>query len=285
MRISPVTNPQILYKPVFAQKGKPSLSKADAQILLNNYESITREHFKDGLIHIGIAKLDFSLKNNINNLKDLYKHTLIDLGMKAEELRTDIAIKEALKQDNYRLLKLLLIDMEMLPITPQKKVDENLIFKGLYDKQIEGVHELFKFARKRAGYMDSFFKYEPPVKDNSAKIVLINQIKDMINNDEESDGIVSLDTIYEIVSNPDFTKIKDERLNISGSKILHILAESSFDSEKEEDVQLVKNILQKCSYADYDFDIKDDFGETAFTKAKESGNSLLADLINKRRIK
>lgn len=292
MRISPIANTPITTKPAFKQKVKPKvLKKEEAQILLNNYESITRKHFKDGYIYSGIAKLNFCKceedgRQNIENFKKLYTHTLINLGLRVEELRLDVAFDEGINNSNYDFLKLMVEDMKMLPIKPDGKINHHVYYEGY---RAEGMYRGYiKSLLKNAGREIPFDKklfgnYVPQVRDNSAKTAFLNQTKDMINQDEENKGIVSVNTIYNIVSNPDFNKIKDESLNISGSKILHILAESSFDANNQQETTLVENIIQKCSDLGYDFNIKNDFGETALDKASEAENKFLIDLLNKRR--
>lgn len=284
MRISPIANTQIVTRPSFGQKANLKFSKESAQLLLDNYASIGREHFQDGLIYTGIAKLSFNDwdgKQNIENFKKLFAHTLIDLGMKVEELRSDIAFEEALEQHNNDLVKLMFYDMHMLPVKPDGKVD------AITACAAHNIVKDQKFSVGNAWYStydnrNIFGTYVPPVRDNSAKISLLNQAKELINKDEEAEGLVTLDTIYKIVSNPEFNKIKDESLNISGSRILHILSEACFETNDDKDVSLVYNIIQKCVDAEYDFDIKNNFGETAEDKAIEAEKEFLAKVINKR---
>lgn len=294
MRILPTINTPIITKPAFQQKPNLKVLKSnEAQILLNNYESVTQEHFKDGYIYNGLAKLGFETyesngRKNIENFKKLYVHTLINLGLKVEELRLDVAFKEGIENSNYYFMKLMIEDMKMLPIKPDGKIDHLIYYNGYLAKgRYRGpIEKLLKDADKEILFKKNIFgNYIPPARHNSAKIAFLNQTKDMINQDEENKGIVSINTIYNIVSHTNFSKIKDESLNISGSKILHILAESSFDTNNQQETSIVENIIQKCADLGYDFNIKNDFDETALDKAQEAENNFLIDILNKRRTK
>ncbi|MCM1338685.1 MAG: hypothetical protein NC191_03335 [Muribaculaceae bacterium] len=283
------------------------MSRKEAQAMLDNYENVTREDFKDGYIHTGLAKLPFnwlySLRNgyhdgqdikdiidrNKKNIKNLYVHALIDLGMKVEELRLDIAFNEAIIKNNSQLLKIMYQEMEMRPIASDGSFDEKVMIEGYrwknrYEKNfgyhVEGLFEdSYELRRKKNIYGN----YIPPMKETPTSSTILEHTKKIIAQDEKSSGQVSIESIYKIVSNPDFAKIKDESLNSSGSRILHILAETPFDPNNKKEALLIRNIIKRCTEAKYNFNIEDDFFETAEDKAIEAENTYLAQLLSKRR--
>ena len=68
----------------------------------------------------------------------------------------------------------------------------------------------------------------------------------------------------------------NESLNISGSKLLHLLAETPI---KVENIQELSSITSECLKIGYNFNIKNNFGETALDKAKEAENNLLVTVL------
>ena len=103
-------------------------------------------------------------------------------------------------------------------------------------------------------------KKNQPVRD-SYKDKMLNDVKKRIEMDEEQFGQVQIETLDKIVHLPDFSSIMNESLNISGSKLLHLLAETPI---KVENIQELSSITSECLKIGYNFNIKNNFGETDY---------------------
>lgn len=322
MRISPITN-------TFTNNRNTSFKSTamparEAEKFLKNPKLINESHFKDGIIHTGLAKLNYYDSENVSNLKKLYRYVISTLRIESPERRPDIAIREGLKNCNSEYLRILIDEMGVIPMDPEGNVPVDVLVMGkespdrnirnLFDDEylrrktavlgwgawdenrkpfeiIEGIDIFRQFFEKgwntpenKEALEELFNRTE---KSNVSTVLAnkgvqqetLNSAKKIIEQDEENYGLVTLNSILKIVSDPNFKTIKDESLNISGSKILHLLAEIYINPNDRMEMQVLNYIIKSCELAGYNFDITNDFGETALQKAMEADSVPLIEAL------
>lgn len=306
MRILPITNSQTNIKPAFKQFGSTAY---EAEMILNNYKKVTSYHFLNGGIHNGLAQLDYTITKNAQNLKKLYSYAISILRVESHERRPDIAIRLGLVNNNYPYLRILIDEMGVIPIDPMGEIPTDILITGKTHPD-RRIRELFddEYLRRKTSVLgwgawdENRLPYEiiegkdifdemmnRPKSINQIKLpprrinrdTVIQQVKSIINADEENYGYVSLPSIYNIVKDSNFSLIKNEPLNISGSKILHLLSEIYINPNNEREIQILKEIINECKNINYNFNITNDFGETALDKAREAENRTLMKLLEK----
>lgn len=288
---------------------------------------------RNAIIYKGLTQLDYNDEELSRQLGDMYKHLSNNVKMKDEEMRTDIAFKEALRNNNPTFLRVIMDDRELTPKIPNGELDVDVIAEGkvhpnpqircFFDDRYllkkTSNREHLKEEERGPAYqvysLSSLYRSDswledierqinsmPPryskalsnamrnhnvtsfSKSNPIENTFLDFVKSAIDKDEEKFGQVRLSTICNIIKNPEFWNVKDESLNISGSKILHLLAEISIDANDVNEQRLLKKIISELGNSEYDFNAVDDFGETAIKKAIEAENiplvRALADIAN-----
>ena len=86
--------------------------------------------FKFGLIHTGLAQLDYSDYETRQKLRQLYKFAANDLRLKDNEIEAHKAISEGLKQNNLEYLKVLMDERELTPQLPDGEMSVSVIVEG-----------------------------------------------------------------------------------------------------------------------------------------------------------
>lgn len=325
MRILPTTN-------TFTNNRNTSfkstgMAAREAENFLRNPKLINESHFKDGIIHTGLAKLNYYDSANASNLKKLYRYVISTLRIESLERRPDVAIREGLKNGNAEYLRILIDEMGVIPMDPQGNVPVDILLSGkespnrnirnLFDDEylrrktavlgwgawdenrkpyeiIEGVDILREFCEGRwntpenRNAIDELYNISEKsnistfLANKNIQQETLNTAKKIIDQDEENYGLVTLNSILKIVSNPNFKNIKDISLNISGSKILHLLAEIYINPNDRTEIQVLNYIIKMCELAGYNFDITNDFGETALQKAMEANSVPLIEALRPR---
>ena len=97
----------------------------------------------------------------------------------------------------------------------------------------------------------------------------------------DREGCFTLDQISDIVNYPNFAKIKDEKYNIVGENIGHMIAETYIDTQDKAQVKKLEDIFKRLYESGYDFKSNDDFGTTPIDKAIETKNQPVIDLLRK----
>jgi len=296
MRIAPITNPTNCKRPSF---GYIDPLVKEAQYYLNHCNLVTAEMFQSGRIHKGLAKLDYLSAENRKKLADLYRHVISNLRLENYERRGDIAIREGVRNGNYPYLELLMDKMGVIPIAPDGEIPSDIIIEGKCHPDLQ-IRQLFddEYLRRKTSVLgwaawdenrspfeiiegrdifaammseNNINRFDGVMKPKTIdKRPVIEFAKKIIEKDEENFGTAKIETIFKIVSQPEFEYIKDDSLNISGSKILHLLAEIYINPNNKTDMFYLKSIIKSCRLIGYDFDIKNDFGETALDKAREA---------------
>lgn len=345
MRISPVTNFNINNRNTSFKSA--SMPAREAENFLRNPSLINESHFKDGIIHTGLAKLNYYYPENAQNLKKLYRYVISTLRIESPQRRPDIAIREGLRNNNAEYLRILIDEMGVIPMDPKGEVPVDILIMGkespdrnirnLFDDEylrrktsvlgwgawddnrkpyeiIEGVdifREMFEeFNRGTvtdlySGIYPDFFEgdwntpenrnaleelFNKTEKSNASSLLAntniqqetLDSAKKIIEQDEENYGLVTINSIMKIVNDPNFRTIKDISLNISGSKILHLLAEIYINQNDKTEMKMLDYIIKSCELADYNFDITNDFGETALDKAMEANSVPLIEVLRPR---
>ena len=86
--------------------------------------------FKFGLIHTGLAQLDYSDYETRQKLRQLYKFATNDLRLKDNEIEAHRAISEGLKHNNLEYLKVLMDERELTPQLPDGEMSVSVIVSG-----------------------------------------------------------------------------------------------------------------------------------------------------------
>lgn len=294
MKILPITN----------QQNKNSFKSANtARFMLSHYEMTTKANFQSGNLYHELAKLDYSDSVNRKGLYNLFRHATNVLRMSDSDLRTGLAIFAGIRNNNVNYLRVLMEERELIPVQPDGSIstaviiagqqhpnpqirrffDEDYLLKRAENRELLRMEEAPKPYELYEGrdLFDDIFdltvltKRNQPVRD-SYKDKMLNDVKKRIEMDEEQFGQVQIETLDKIVHLPDFSSIMNESLNISGSKLLHLLAETPI---KVENIQELSSITSECLKIGYNFNIKNNFGETALDKAKEAENNLLVTVL------
>ncbi len=287
MKISPITNQY--------NNNQNSFKSANTtRLILNNFDMATKEFFQSGIFYKELAKIDYSNAVNRTQLFNLFKHATNVLKIDDKDLHADTAILEGIRNNNVDYLKVLMEGRELVPVQSDGEVSVDVILEGRNhsNPQIRSFFER-EYLEKRAVNRELLAMEEAPKlfqiyegRDIFNSIMGINKkepvfeknndetlknIKTRIEMDEENFGQVQLSTLEKIVNLPGFEYVKNESLNVSGSKLLHLLAETPINRHE---LPIFNSIINKCRIIDYDFSITNDFGETAFDKAKEAENYL-----------
>ena len=86
--------------------------------------------FKFGLIHSGLAQLDYTDYETRQKLRQFYKFAANDLGFKDNEIEAHTAINEGLKQNNLEYLRVLMDERELTPQLPNGEMSVSVIING-----------------------------------------------------------------------------------------------------------------------------------------------------------
>ena len=302
MRILPITN-QYNNKNTF----KSNYLAEEAKKILRNPSLFRREVFRNGLIYKDLAKFDYYNRLNYEGLFNAFKYATNVLKVRDEELRPDIAISEGIKNNNVEYLRILMEERELVPFQPDGEISVDVILEGRNHPNPK-IRSFFedRYLEKRSYNREILaLQEEPPAytiiegSDIFRKMMGIpkqdllneffisttnmwhNRAKELISNDEEKFGEVRIATLERIVSHESFNSIKNESLNISGSKILHLLAEIYINPNNLDEMELLNSIMKNCRRVNYNFDIKNDFGETALDKAREAESTPLIEALKK----
>lgn len=312
---------------VFSNLGNPF----SGMVILDNYSKLSFNALKNylfarnGLVHTGLAQLDYSNPSMWKKLSQMYRFLINQVKMKDVETRPDVAFMEGIKNNNPTFIAVLMEDREMLPYKPNGEIsvdvivegknhpnpaiqclfDDNYLLKKTYNRELLTEEErgpLFETFDLSAMYrrpseaelaLRDYIESAPPryskalsnsmqkhnVNALSAPVLsngqILSKVKNIIETDEENFGLVRLSTINDIVQSPDFAKVQHESLNITGSKILHLLAEIYINPNSYVETKMLNRIIQQLKVYNYNFDITDDFGETALKKAMVAENIAL----------
>lgn len=94
----------------------------------------------------------------------------------------------------------------------------------------------------------------------------------------DREGTFTLEQISDIVNYPLFSRIKDEKYNIVGENIGHLISEIYVEPSKTKQLEDIFKRLQEC---EYNFQSVDDFGTTPLDKAIEAENKPVAELFRR----
>ncbi len=298
MKILPVTNQ-------YNNNFKSNYLAQEARQILRNPSLFRRELFRDGLIYKDLAKFDYYNRLNYEGLYNAFRYATNALKVRDEELRPDIAILEGIKNNNVEYLRILMEQRELLPFQPDGEISVKVLLEGKNHPN-PNIRSFFedRYLEKRSLNREILaMQEEPPAytiiegsdiyremmgikkpdllneffKETSD--MWLNRAKELISHDEDNFGEVRIATIEKIVNHEAFDSIKNESLNISGSKILHLLAEIYINPNNTEEMELLNSIMKQCRKKNYNFDIKNDFGETALDKAREAESTPLIEAL------
>lgn len=303
MRILPITNQN--NRNTF----KSNYFAQEAKLILRNPCMLRKELFSDGisLLYKELAKFDYYNRLNSDSLFKVFQYATNALRVRDEELRPDIAILEGIRNNNVEYLRVLMERRELIPMQPDGEISVDVIMKGRNHSN-PNIRSFFddKYLEKKTYYRDMLeIEETPPAYTiiegsdifeemmgfqkpdlrseflKSTSNLWLNRTKQAISDDEERFGSVRLATLERIVHHDGFEAIKDESLNISGSKILHLLAEIYINPNSTEEMELLDSIMKKCRNINYNFNITNDFAETALDKAREAENTPLIEALEK----
>ncbi|MCM1003168.1 MAG: ankyrin repeat domain-containing protein [Candidatus Gastranaerophilales bacterium] len=304
--------------------------------LLKHLRKLSFNFLKNGLfnreavIYKGLTQHDYNDKELCKQLGDMFRHLSNNVKMKDEEMRTDIAFREAIRNNNPTFLRVIMDDRELIPKTPDGEIAFDIIAEGKahHNPQIRcffddryllkkaNNRELLEEEERGPAYqiftmsdlyrsdalideMEKMIESMPPRYSKALSNAMKNHnvtsfskadplgyrfftsVKAAIDKDEEDFGQVRISTISNIVKYPEFSIIKNKSLNISGSKVLHLLAEININPNNANEQRLLKEIISELENCHYDFNAVDDFGETALKKAVEAENVLLVRALAK----
>lgn len=95
----------------------------------------------------------------------------------------------------------------------------------------------------------------------------------------EKNGILTLEQIYDHVNNTDCKRAINMSLSDLEQTIAHFLAETYVNPNDEKSVELVKRIMDKLRYAEYDFEKTDALGRTAPKLAADCENIIVLNAM------
>lgn len=110
--------------------------------------------------------------------------------------------------------------------------------------------------------------------EENISIPFVKKIKDIY----DREGTFTLEQISDIVNYPLFSRIKDEKYNIVGENIGHLISEIYVEPSKTKQLEDIFKRLQEC---EYNFQSVDDFGTTPLDKAIEAENKPVAELFRR----
>lgn len=303
MRILPITNQN--NKSTF----KSNYFANEAKFALRNPCWLRKEVFGDGitLFYKELAKFDYYNRLNSDGLFKMFNYATNILRVRDEELRPDIAILEGIKNNNVEFLRVLMERRELVPLKPDGEISVDVIMEGknhpnpqirsFFDDRylekksynrdmlrIEETPPAFEIIEGRDIFNAQMDIKKPDILGEFFKETSdawLDRTQQLISKDEDQFGEVRLATLEKIVHHESFKAIKDESLNISGSKILHLLAEIYINPNNTEEIELLNSIMLQCRKINYNFNIKNDFGETALDKALEAENEPLIKALEK----
>lgn len=303
MRILPITNQN--NRNTF----KSNYFAREAKLVLRNPCWLRKELFSDGisLFYKELAKFDYYNRFYSDGLFKMFQYASNTLRVRDEELRPDIAILEGIRNNNVEYLRVLMERRELVPLQPNGEVSVDVILEGrnhsnpdirsffddrylekkTYNRdmlRIEETPPAYTIIEGSDIYREMMGIQKPDLRGEflkSSSNLWLNKAKQKISNDEDMFGAVKLSTLERIVNHDSFEFIKNESLNISGSKILHLLAEIYINPNNKEEMELLDSIMAKCRKVNYNFNITNDFGETALDKAREAESDVLVQRIKK----
>ena len=298
--------------------------------------------FKFGLIHSGLAQLDYTDYETRQKLRQFYKFAANDLGFKDNEIEAHTAINEGLKQNNLEYLRVLMDERELTPQLPNGEMSVSVIINGKRhpNPQIRSLFDDNYLLRKTinrpileaedAPKVSEFYdgsnmftmdvlknmyspkmsmedlandsltvakskeeKYTPyGVQYAQAKFApqvvseFSKQVDKWIDDDENKFGEVQFRTLYNIITDKNFPSIKDKVYGVSGNKILHLLAQTYVNPNREEELNTAAYLIDLLDFNKYDLNALNDFGETAAKLAVDSENTgmIMALLANRNKI-
>lgn len=97
----------------------------------------------------------------------------------------------------------------------------------------------------------------------------VEKVTKRIQEDEEKHGQVRLRTLNNISADYNFSLIKNKPLNITGSRLVHLIAETPVNPSEN---SLLNNTFENLIKYHTNFDVLDDFGETALKRAVDAEN-------------
>ncbi len=116
---------------------RENLSNPFSGIFLLKYlRKLSFNFLKNGLfnreaaIYKGLTQHDYNDKELCKQLGDMFRHLSNNVKMKDEEMRTDIAFREAIRNNNPTFLRVIMDDRELIPKTPDGEIAVDIIAEG-----------------------------------------------------------------------------------------------------------------------------------------------------------
>lgn len=97
----------------------------------------------------------------------------------------------------------------------------------------------------------------------------VQKVSQKIQEDEEKYGQVRFRTLSNIAADYKFSMIKNSPLNITGCRLVHLIAETPVEPSEQ---YILDEVFENLKKYGADFNIFDDFGETALRRAVEAEN-------------